>query len=110
MREEEGKSEECEDITREEVYRDLWRVSIGSEYRKVVGRLSGRYGDRDKCSLKGPRKEQSGDTSSTNRRTALWYKMKYMVIGLTLCDKVSTVFLSSYVNPFANFSMINNIA
>ncbi|TGZ37437.1 hypothetical protein DBV15_10646 [Temnothorax longispinosus] len=45
MREEEGKSGECEDITREEVYRDLWRVSIGSEYRKVVGRLSGRYGD-----------------------------------------------------------------
>lgn len=70
MRKEEGKSGEC-DITREEVYRDLWRVSIGSEYRKVVGRLSGRYGDRDKCSLKGPTKEQSGDTSSTNRRTAI---------------------------------------
>ncbi|KYN31524.1 hypothetical protein ALC56_14405, partial [Trachymyrmex septentrionalis] len=31
-------------ITRGEVYRDLWRVSISSEYRKVVGRLSGRYG------------------------------------------------------------------
>lgn len=71
MRKEEGKSGECEDITREEVYRDLWRVSIGTEYRKVVGRLSGRYGDRDKCSLKGPRKEQSGDTSSTNRRAAM---------------------------------------
>lgn len=71
MRKEEGKSREWEDITREEVYRDLWRVSIGSEYRKVVGRLSGRYGDRDKCSLKGPTKEQSGDTSSTNRRPAI---------------------------------------
>lgn len=58
-RKEEGKSEERE-ITREEVYRDLWRVSIGSKYRKVVGRLSGRYGDRDKCSLKGPAKERSG--------------------------------------------------
>lgn len=71
MRKEEGKSEEYEDITRE-VYRDLWRVSIGSEYRKVVGRLSGRYDDRDKCSLKGPAKEQSDDTSSTNRWTAIW--------------------------------------
>ncbi|EGI71019.1 hypothetical protein G5I_00128 [Acromyrmex echinatior] len=71
-RKEEGKSKECEDITREEVYRDLWRVSISSEYRKVVGRLSGRYaGDRDKCSLKGPTKERSGDTSSTNRRIAI---------------------------------------
>lgn len=72
MREEEGKFEECEDITREEVYRDLWRVSIGSEYRKVVGRLSGRYGDRDKCSLKGPTKEQTERyIIAANRRTAL---------------------------------------
>lgn len=36
MRKGEGKPEESEDITRGEVYRDLWRVSIGSEYRKTL--------------------------------------------------------------------------
>lgn len=36
MRKGEGKSEESEDITRGEVYRDFWRVSIDSEYRKTL--------------------------------------------------------------------------
>ncbi|KYM78973.1 hypothetical protein ALC53_10527 [Atta colombica] len=79
MRKEEGKSKECEDITREEVYRDLWRVSISSEYRKVVGQLSGRYGDRDKCSLKGPTKERSGDTSSTNRCLIRYFSISGLI-------------------------------
>lgn len=47
-----GKAEESEDITREKVYRDLWRVSISLEYRKIVRWLSRRYGDHDKYLLK----------------------------------------------------------
>lgn len=103
MRKEERKFEECEDITREEVYRDLWRVSIGSEYRKVVARLSGRYGDRDKCSLKGPTKEQSGDTSSTNRRTAIYDEIYCDWIDVMRNTKYLLRFFQEPVNPVHEF-------